>query len=52
MEAAHFRGGVETVKKASQSSASAEAETDEIIFSGGVYAGENTSRPANVGAVR
>ena len=32
----------------SQSSASPEAERNEIIFPGGVYVGENPSRPANV----
>ena len=44
--------GAQSVKRASQSSPPAGGESNRIIFSGGVYVGENTSRLANVRAKR
>ena len=40
------------VQKASQSSPPAGGEKSEIIFSGGVYVGENTAQPASVRIAR
>jgi len=40
------------VKKASQSSPPAGGESNRIIFSGGVYVGENTAQSASVRIVR
>ena len=40
------------VQKASQSSPPADGEKSEIIFSGGVYVGENTAQPASVRIAR
>jgi len=40
------------VEKASQSFATVAAKECEIVFSGGMHVGENTSQPANVRVVR
>jgi hypothetical protein len=45
-------GTAEVVEKASQSFAARRRNKMQVIFSGGVYVGKNTSRPANVRAQR
>ena len=47
-----FKGGLEAVEKASQSSRPQARMKWKSVFSGGVYVGENTFRPASVGTVR
>ena len=46
------RASRQLVEKVSQSFAAAAAKKSEIVFSGGVYVGENSSQPANVRIVR
>jgi hypothetical protein len=43
---------LQLVEKASQSFAAMRRNKVQAIFSGGVYVGKNSSRPANVRAVR